>query len=68
MAESRRIIYTAEAHVTGGRAEGHGRASDGALEVDLRTPVEMGGAAAAPIPSSCSRSATPRASRAPSAS
>jgi lipoyl-dependent peroxiredoxin len=43
MAESRRIIYTAEAHVTGGRAEGHGRASDGALEVDLRTPVEMGG-------------------------
>jgi lipoyl-dependent peroxiredoxin len=43
MAESRRIIYTAEAHVTGGRAEGHGRTSDGALEVDLRTPEEMGG-------------------------
>ena len=42
--ESKRIIYTAKAHVTGGRAEGHGRASDGALEVDLRTPVEMGGA------------------------
>jgi osmotically inducible protein OsmC len=38
-----RPIYTAEAHVTGGRAEGHGRTSDGALEVDLRTPVEMGG-------------------------
>jgi lipoyl-dependent peroxiredoxin len=36
-------IYTAEAHVTGGRAEGHGRTSDGALEVDLRTPGEMGG-------------------------
>jgi osmotically inducible protein OsmC len=36
-------IYTAEAHVTGGRAEGHGRTSDGALEVDLRTPEEMGG-------------------------
>jgi lipoyl-dependent peroxiredoxin len=43
MAESRRVIYTAEAHVTGGRAEGHGRTSDGALEVDLRTPEEMGG-------------------------
>jgi osmotically inducible protein OsmC len=37
-------IYTAEAHVTGGRAEGHGRTSDGALEVDLRLPAEMGGA------------------------
>ena len=36
-------LYTAEAHVTGGRAEGHGRTSDGALEVDLRTPPEMGG-------------------------
>src|SRR5271165_6097571 len=36
-------LYTAEAHVTGGRAEGHGRSSDGALEVDLRIPAEMGG-------------------------
>jgi len=36
-------LYTAEAHVTGGRSEGHGRTSDGALEVDLRTPTEMGG-------------------------
>jgi osmotically inducible protein OsmC len=36
-------IYTAEAHVTGGRAEGQGRTSDGALEVDLRLPAEMGG-------------------------
>ena len=43
MAESRRVIYTAEAHVTGGRAEGHGRSSDGALEVDLRPPAEVGG-------------------------
>ncbi len=43
MAENSRIIYTAEAHVGGGRTEGHGRTSDGALEVDLRTPVEMGG-------------------------
>jgi osmotically inducible protein OsmC len=38
-----KTLYTAEAHVTGGRAEGHGRTSDGALEVDLRIPVEMGG-------------------------
>lgn len=38
-----KILYTAEAHVTGGRAEGHGKTSDGALEVDLRLPVEMGG-------------------------
>ncbi len=36
-------LYTAEAHVTGGRAEGHGRTSDGMLEVDLRLPAEMGG-------------------------
>jgi osmotically inducible protein OsmC len=37
------VLYTAEAHVTGGRADGHGRTSDGALEVDLRLPSEMGG-------------------------
>jgi Ohr subfamily peroxiredoxin len=36
-------LYTAAAHVTGGRVAGHGRSSDGALEVDLRTPPEMGG-------------------------
>ena len=38
-----KVLYTAEAHVTGGRVAGHGRTSDGALEVDLRTPAEMGG-------------------------
>jgi lipoyl-dependent peroxiredoxin len=38
-----KVIYTAEAHVTGGRIEGHGRTSDGALEVDLRPPAEIGG-------------------------
>jgi osmotically inducible protein OsmC len=38
-----KVLYTADAHVTGGRAEGHGRSSDGVLEVDLRTPTEMGG-------------------------
>jgi Ohr subfamily peroxiredoxin len=37
------VLYTAEATVTGGRAEGHGRTSDGALEVDLRAPTELGG-------------------------
>jgi len=38
-----KVLYTAEAHVTGGRVAGHGRTSDGVLEVDLRTPPEMGG-------------------------
>jgi Ohr subfamily peroxiredoxin len=38
-----KILYTARAHVTGGR-DGHGRTSDGELEVDLRVPTEMGGA------------------------
>jgi osmotically inducible protein OsmC len=38
-----KVLYTAEAHVTGGRLAGHGRTTDGALEVDLRIPSEMGG-------------------------
>ena len=38
-----KIIYTAEAVVEGGR-EGHGRTSDGRLEVDLSVPEEIGGA------------------------
>jgi osmotically inducible protein OsmC len=38
-----KVVYTAEAHVTGGRDQGHGETSDGALAVDLRTPTEMGG-------------------------
>jgi Ohr subfamily peroxiredoxin len=38
-----KVLYTAEANVTGGRADGHGRSSDGVLEVDLRLPTEMGG-------------------------
>jgi osmotically inducible protein OsmC len=38
-----KVLYTAEATVTGGRANGHGVASDGALDVQLRSPVEMGG-------------------------
>jgi lipoyl-dependent peroxiredoxin len=39
-----KTLYTAEAHVTGGREDGHGRTSDGALEVDLRPPGSEGGA------------------------
>ena len=36
-------LYTAEAHVTGGRAQGHGRTGDGELDVQLRLPKELGG-------------------------
>jgi Ohr subfamily peroxiredoxin len=38
-----KTLYTAEAHVTGARDKGHGRTTDGALEVDLRVPAELGG-------------------------
>jgi Ohr subfamily peroxiredoxin len=38
-----KVLYTAAAHVEGGRLHGHGRTSDGALEVDLRPPAEFGG-------------------------
>jgi lipoyl-dependent peroxiredoxin len=38
-----RVLYTAKATVTGGRASGHGRTDDGALDVQLRSPKEMGG-------------------------
>jgi Ohr subfamily peroxiredoxin len=40
---STKVLYTAEAHVTGGRADGHGRTSDGKLDVILRRPTEMDG-------------------------
>ena len=43
MASTSKVLYTAKAHVTGGRANGHGRTDDGALDVQLRRPVEMGG-------------------------
>ena len=42
MRDQSEILYTAEATVTGGR-EGHGRTSDGRLEVDFDVPSEMGG-------------------------
>ncbi len=38
-----KVVYTAEATVTGGREHGHGKTSDGALEVQLRPPTEGGG-------------------------
>jgi Ohr subfamily peroxiredoxin len=37
------VLYTAEATVTGGRLAGHGRTSDGSLDLLLRIPQEMGG-------------------------
>ena len=36
-------LYSARAHVVGGRDQGHGVTSDGALDVQIRVPVEMGG-------------------------
>jgi osmotically inducible protein OsmC len=36
-------VYTAQAKVKGGREQGHGVTSDGALEVHLRQPKEVGG-------------------------
>ncbi len=39
----RNPLYSAKAHVTGGRANGRGETSDGALVVDLRLPPELGG-------------------------
>lgn len=38
-----KTLYTAEARVTGGRANGHGRTTDGQLDVLLRMPKELGG-------------------------
>lgn len=38
-----KVLYTAEAQVSGGRIAGHGRTSDGLLEVDLRIAPELGG-------------------------
>jgi Ohr subfamily peroxiredoxin len=38
-----KVLYTAQATVTGGRAQGHGRSNDGALDVQLRLPAELGG-------------------------
>jgi osmotically inducible protein OsmC len=37
-----KVLYTAHAHVTGGR-NGHAKTADSGLELDLRVPKEMGG-------------------------
>jgi lipoyl-dependent peroxiredoxin len=37
-----RVLYTAQASVQGGR-DGHGRSSDGTLDLDIRPPEELGG-------------------------
>jgi len=38
-----KTLYTAQAQVSGGRLKGHGKTTDGALEVDIRVPSELGG-------------------------
>ena len=38
-----RVLYTAKATVTGGRSNGRGRTDDGVLDIQLRSPREMGG-------------------------
>jgi osmotically inducible protein OsmC len=37
-----KVLYTAHAHVTGGR-DGHGHTSDSELELNLHVPKQMGG-------------------------
>lgn len=43
------IAYTARAHISGGR-DGHGATDDKNVDVDLRTPPEMGGPGGATNP------------------
>jgi osmotically inducible protein OsmC len=42
MMKMAKVLYTAHAHVTGGR-DGNATTADGGLELDLRVPKEMGG-------------------------
>ena len=42
MATLKKRLYTAEATVHGGR-DGHGRSSDGFLDLDIRPPKDLGG-------------------------
>jgi len=37
------VLYTAQAHTTGGREHGHGHTTDGELNVEIRPPKEAGG-------------------------
>jgi Ohr subfamily peroxiredoxin len=45
-----KVRYTASATVTGEGRNGHGRTSDGQLDLDLATPKEMGGPGGATNP------------------
>ena len=38
-----KLLYTAEAHVTGGREHGHATAPDGQIDLQLRPPQQLGG-------------------------
>ncbi|HEX6618223.1 MAG TPA: organic hydroperoxide resistance protein [Solirubrobacteraceae bacterium] len=38
-----KILYTAQARVSGGRENGRGVSSDGALDISLKRPAELGG-------------------------
>jgi lipoyl-dependent peroxiredoxin len=38
-----KVLYTAHATTTGGRAQGHARSSDGNLDVKINPPKELGG-------------------------
>ena len=40
---SGKVLYTAQAQVEGGRADGRARTSDGRLDVRIRPPKELGG-------------------------
>jgi osmotically inducible protein OsmC len=42
-AQMAKVIYTANAKVTGGREHGHGETDDGMLDVQMRPPGEGGG-------------------------
>jgi lipoyl-dependent peroxiredoxin len=45
----KKALYTAEATVHGGR-DGHGRSSDGVLDLDIKPPPEVGGPGGATNP------------------
>jgi len=45
-----KVLYTAQAIVTGEGRNGHGRTSDGLLDLDLASPKELGGAGGATNP------------------
>ena len=59
------VLYTAEATATGGRKNGRAWSSDGAIDVQINPPKEVGGPARAPTPNSSSPPATPPVSTTP---